>query len=389
MRAGLPYSMLVAVLLGPILMAGCGSTNRSAPVFDRAPPPRETVPVESRTTDARNPVATRRTANPAQPSAAKSPDAGATAASAQATASSPNRRTRAAERTVSDPDRGGDWRPEYYTVRKGDTLYSIALDFGHDYRDLAAWNDLADPAYIRIGQRLRLIPAAATDSGSRAAAVLPPATLPGTNGKRATSVGVPTFSDPMAYRAAYSEQAFMRLQGVIAGEVETAVLEPVPAQSKSMQPRPSQAPPAATPAPATSTPKPAKPPTAADERIKWEWPAPGELLYGFSEGPMRKGVAITGQPGQSVVSSAPGKVVYSGSGLRGYGNLIIVKHNATYLSVYAHNRQLLVSEGQTVAQGQKIAVMGEISNGRTALHFEIRRLGKPMDPLEYLPDRAS
>ena len=120
-----------------------------------------------------------------------------------------------------------------------------------------------------------------------------------------------------------------------------------------------------------------------------EWPAPGQLLYGFSKGPIKKGVGIKGNPGQSVVSSAPGKVVYSGSGLRGYGNLIIVKHNATYLSVYAHNRQLLVSEGQMVAQGQKIAEMGEISSGQTGLHFEIRRLGQPMDPLKYLPASRS
>ena len=112
-------------------------------------------------------------------------------------------------------------------------------------------------------------------------------------------------------------------------------------------------------------------------------------MYDFAKGPIKKGVGIRGQPGQSVVSSAPGKVVYSGSGLRGYGNLIIVKHNDTYLSVYAHNQQLLVSEGQMVAQGQKIAVMGQISAGRTGLHFEIRRLGKPMDPLAFLPDRRS
>ena len=120
--------------------------------------------------------------------------------------------------------------------------------------------------------------------------------------------------------------------------------------------------------------------------LSWEWPAPGKVLYGFSDGPIKKGVGIGGKPGEAVVSSAPGKVVYSGSGLRGYGNLIIVKHNATYLSVYALNRQLLVKEGQMVAQGQKIAVMGE-TNGQPELHFEIRRLGKPVDPLKLLPDR--
>ena len=113
------------------------------------------------------------------------------------------------------------------------------------------------------------------------------------------------------------------------------------------------------------------------------------MLYEFSAGPNKKGVSIQGKAGQAVVSSAPGKVVYSGSGLRGYGNMIIIKHNATYLSVYAHNSQLLVSEGQMVAQGQKIAVMGGAAGGPTALHFEIRRLGKPIDPLGRLPARPS
>jgi lipoprotein NlpD len=123
--------------------------------------------------------------------------------------------------------------------------------------------------------------------------------------------------------------------------------------------------------------------------MSWEWPAPGKVLYEFSAGPNKKGVSIQGKAGQAVVSSAPGKVVYSGSGLRGYGNLIIIKHNATYLSVYAHNSQLLVREGQMVAQGQKIAVMGKAAGATTALHFEIRRLGKPIDPRSQLPARAS
>jgi len=126
-----------------------------------------------------------------------------------------------------------------------------------------------------------------------------------------------------------------------------------------------------------------------DERMSWEWPAPGKVLYEFSDGPNKKGVSIQGKSGQAVVSSAPGKVVYSGSGLRGYGNLIIIKHNATYLSVYAHNSQLLVREGQMVAQGQRIAVMGKAAGATTALHFEIRRLGKPIDPRSRLPARTS
>ena len=126
-----------------------------------------------------------------------------------------------------------------------------------------------------------------------------------------------------------------------------------------------------------------------DERLVWEWPTAGRVLYGFGEGANYKGVGIDGVVGQPVVASAPGKVVYSGSGLRGYGKLIIIKHNATYLSVYAHNSQLLVREGQTVAQGQKIAQMGDSDSDRVGLHFEIRRLGKPIDPLKHLPEKAS
>ena len=123
--------------------------------------------------------------------------------------------------------------------------------------------------------------------------------------------------------------------------------------------------------------------------MTWEWPAQGRLLYGFGQGANQKGVGIEGRSGQPVLAAAAGKVVYSGSGLRGYGKLIIVKHNASYLSVYAHNSQILVKEGQTVAKGQKIAEIGSTDSDRVALHFEIRRLGKPIDPLQYLPEKPS
>ena len=128
---------------------------------------------------------------------------------------------------------------------------------------------------------------------------------------------------------------------------------------------------------------------SADARLVWEWPTQGKVIYGFGEGTNQKGVGIDGRSGQAVLASAPGKVVYSGSGLRGYGRLIIIKHNASYLSVYAHNSQILVKEGQSVAKGQKIAEMGNSDSDRVALHFEIRRLGKPIDPLQYLPERNS
>ena len=113
------------------------------------------------------------------------------------------------------------------------------------------------------------------------------------------------------------------------------------------------------------------------------------MSYGFGQGSNQKGVGIDGKSGEAVLAGAPGKVVYSGSGLRGYGKLVIIKHNTSYLSVYAHNSQILVKEGQSVAKGQKIAEMGDSDSNRVGLHFEIRRLGKPVDPLQYLPERAS
>ena len=130
----------------------------------------------------------------------------------------------------------------------------------------------------------------------------------------------------------------------------------------------------------------ARPAPADDaEKIDWVWPTAGKVVAGFSETANLKGIDISGSAGQAVVASAPGKVVYAGAGLRGYGKLIIVKHNATFLSAYAHNREILVKEGQAVARGQKIAEMGDTDANAVKLHFEIRRLGKPMDPLRYLP----
>ena len=121
------------------------------------------------------------------------------------------------------------------------------------------------------------------------------------------------------------------------------------------------------------------------DKIDWVWPATGKLVAGFSDTANLKGIDIAGKPGQPVVASAAGKVVYAGTGMRGYGKLVIVKHNTTFLSAYAHNSEILVKEGQQVARGQKIAEMGNTDADQVKLHFEIRRLGKPVDPLQYLP----
>jgi lipoprotein NlpD len=376
-------------------LAGCASTETAAPVVDRTAVRTDTQPVERRVSDTRGSQSgsqsaktnansdnaakssTKNTNSEAQSNSQNTQTKTTSDGAGQSPGSQTNSATQSAEKrstksgnqtasgqnsqSASKPYRAGDWRPEYHTVRKGDTLYSIALDFGQEYRDLARWNALADPSYIQIGQQLRLFPA-------------------GGGGAVPTAAHIPTFSDPKAFRAFYSEQAYAELQRVLAGETETAVVRSKAATAQ----QPEQT------AKAASADAPKSTQTAlGDKNISWEWPAPGKVLYEFSSGPNKKGVSIQGKAGQSVVSSAPGKVVYSGSGLRGYGNLIIIKHNATYLSVYAHNSQLLVREGQMVAQGQKIAVMGKAAGGTTALHFEIRRLGKPVDPRSQLPVRPS
>lgn len=383
------------VVLGlGILTSGCGSRPVSAPVDDLKPPPdinksvtagsvRDSAGKRADTAAAAPAVAA--TAN-AEPQVTDAKKIKPTAAASQATKSVAAKVDEPSAEAPAKPYRDGDWRPEYYIVRKGDTLYSIALDFGRDYRELAQWNQLADPGYIRVGQQLRLFPRDGEPGDYTPEAVaLPAARLPSQT-PAAMQPQAPTFTEPKAYRAEYSAQALAEVRGFLAGEAETVVVaapdKPAEKVIPVARPSASQTPPVAQ---SVEVGRAALP----DEHLRWEWPAPGTLMYRFNEGQNKKGVAIEGVPGQAVVSGAPGKVVYSGSGLRGYGNLIIVKHNATYLSVYAHNSQLLVKEGQMVAQGQKIAVMGETSQGQTALHFEIRRLGKPVDPLKLLPDRPS
>jgi len=316
------------------LMAGYGCmTGRPAPVSDRAPQP-SAAPA----------------AKPAQPPA--------TAPASAPVAGAPE----------TDP------RPEFYTVKKGDTLYVIALDHGLDYKELAEWNGIENPNVIRIGQQLRLRAPAST------VVTAPLKTPPKVEGRPvsgaapAVAANEAVKSQPKAVKVPYSDQALAQLSGQAQPPSKPAVA-------------PSVIPPVVPPV-AKADPAPEEKPAASaedDEKVAWGWPASGKVLTTFNESTNLKGIGIAGKLGQPVIASAPGKVLYSGDGIRGYGKLVIIKHNKVYISVYAHNQLLLVKEGQSVVKGQKIADMGASDADQVKLHFEIRRFGKPIDPLKLLP----
>lgn len=242
-----------------------------------------------------------------------------------------------------------------HVVQKGDTLYSIAFVNGVDYRDVADWNDIKDPSAIKIGQQLKLnIPSdeiVVQKIDTKPTAPLAPPQLGGIR------------NQPKVGRLTYSEEALAK-----ADRMQEDVAQPAPVVVSA---KPS----------VINTAK----DDAPEDAMEWGMPTSGKIIAEFSESANRKGVDITGKRSQPIVASASGKVVYSGSGLRGYGKLIIIKHNKTYLSAYAHNDQILVKEGQSVSKGQKIAEMGNTDADQVKLHFEIRKLGKPVDPAKYLP----
>lgn len=291
---------------------------------------------------------------------------------------------------MEQPDMALIARPGYYIVKHGDTLYSIARQFQRDYHDIAAWNNLQNADVIEVGQELRIVPpgqevpvAAASAPASDASQVSTVVGIPdqdklgapaaiGSNAPvaaeslpAAAPAGLKT--EPKGGRLAYSEKVWKDVQA--ADKAAMAAVAGEPATSAST--------------PEEAAPKPAP---AATGNTDWVWPVNGKVLATFNDN-TNKGLDLAGSIGDPVMAAQGGQVVYVGSGLRGYGKLVIIKHNNSFLSAYAHNQDILVKEKQTVQKGQKIATLGKSDADRPMLHFEIRRQGKPVDPMKYLPPR--
>jgi lipoprotein NlpD len=313
-----------------------------------------------------------------------------------------------------------------YTVARGDTLYGIAFRNKLDFRDLAAWNNIGAPYTIYPGQGLRLKPPSRTRRVTDPPAVAPPAE-PAANVQQVEVAPVPTQAVQTPAIAASDSgdtQTFAIVDDAapaadVMPDTTPQPLAPIPATtappiaSNASVPTNSPAaaiglsarppkPPTPTPPPAATTPVAsdvvavdttpravvdANAPTRTRDGLHWRWPAGGRVVGRFVEGdPTQQGIDIAGSLGQMVLAAADGDVVYSGNGLLGYGELVIVQHSPGFLSAYGHNQKRLVVEGAKVKAGQPIAEMGR-RGGIDMLHFEIRRNGKPVDPLGYLPNR--
>lgn len=216
--------------------------------------------------------------------------------------------------------------PGFYRVKRGDTLIRIALDNGQSYRDIAAWNNITDPNLIEVDQVLRVKP--------------PPSTA------RVVTKPIEPIKPADSKASTDKKVATKKVE-----EKEVAAAEPKA--------------------------------DAVDPPIKLSWPAKGKVVEEFNEA-KNKGIDIAGKMGEPIQAAADGKVVYAGNSLRGYGNLVIIKHDNTYLTAYAHNRTLVVKEGENVRKGQRIAEMGDSDANMVKLHFEVRMNGKPVNPMQYL-----
>jgi lipoprotein NlpD len=292
------------------LLSACSTATRRAPIIDRVPPPAASRPAVPPADDAK------------------------------------------------DDARGT------YTVRKGDTLLRIALDHGQNYRDVVAWNNLANPNDIKVDQVLRVAPPEHV-AGTQTAPVSMPEIRP-------SAPQAPRKTAPRGEKRAYTEAALADMK------------KDDNAKADRDEPKAEKPPVVAAAAPAIGAGSIVR--ADDDEKLSWMWPSDGKIVATFDEG-KNKGIDIAGKPGQQVMAAGAGKVMYAGSGIRGYGNLVIVKHSNSLLSAYAHNRSIVVKEGQNVNKGQMIAEMGDSDADSVKLHFEIRQQGKPVDPSRFLPTR--
>jgi lipoprotein NlpD len=306
-----------------LLLAGCATSLTPAPVTDRSP--------SSSRSSSSGPVAL--------PPIGTAPTGVATlpAGGTPAPYAGPN------------ADKAG--QPGYYVVKPGDTVMRVALETGQYWRDVVRWNTMENPNVLEVGQVLRVAP---PQGEPLAKPVLPPTRIDG---------------KPL---------------GTASAPVAGVTTVPVPAPPVATAP---------SPVATAPTPAPASPPSAAssnsdtaDEDIAWSWPAAGSVIAPFDE-TRNRGIDISGKAGDPVFAAAEGRVIYADSGLRGYGNLVILRHNNTFLTAYAHNSKLLVKEGDAVKRNQRIAEMGNSASDRVKLHFEIRRLGKAVDPSKLLPSK--
>lgn len=271
--------------------------------------------------------------------------------------------------------KSSDWRPDTHTVKKGDTLFSIGLEYGYDYKDIARANNIEPPYVIRVGQTLKLdslkdkdladskTPAASNGQESNNGVMTYPldaANNAQSNSNPTIASGPVVIREPKALREAYSEETLKKMQSspkpAIESKTEVSIKAPDKTETKLSNDL---------------------------GGLNWSWPTKGKVVANFNDAG-NKGIDIAGTKGQPINAAAAGKVIYSGSDLRGYGKLVIIKHDQTFLSVYANNSNLLVKEGQVVNAGQKIAEMGDTDSNIVKLHFEIRQQGKSVDPMKFL-----
>lgn len=275
-------------------------------------------------------------------------------------------------------------RPQTHTIKSGDTLASIALEYGLDYRELALWNGLADPDTIYAGNTLRLSPPAETPLvatvPAKPATVISSATPSPTPAPKSTLVK----SEVTAEVAALAQVPIKTAPQVEKYAYSAPTLKKLRAAHATQKPSPTAAPqPPLKPVTKTAT------TTAAPQQVRrrfevdWSWPAAGAVTRKFNEA--SKGLDIAGTRGAAVYAAADGKVVYVGSGVKSYGRLVIIKHKNDYLSAYAHNEKIIVREGQKISRGQQIAAIGDSGAAQVMLHIEVRKAGKPFDPLQVLP----